>query len=95
RFINGRLGRTAIGYNKEKSKLYLVTIDHSNRRIGRKGSTLGELAQIMKQIGCYDAMNLDGGGSTIMVIDGKNIMSPGNPDASRRIAVGIGVKIKD
>ncbi|MFA5512879.1 MAG: phosphodiester glycosidase family protein, partial [Candidatus Kapaibacterium sp.] len=53
RFINGRLGRTAIGYNKEKSKLYLVTIDHSNRRIGRKGSTLGELAQIMKQIGCY------------------------------------------
>lgn len=94
RFINGQLGRTAIGYNKERTKLYLVTIDHANRSAKKKGASLGELAQIMKQIGCYEAMNLDGGGSSIMVINGKNIMSKGNPEASRRISVGVGIRKK-
>ncbi|MBX3044362.1 MAG: phosphodiester glycosidase family protein [Candidatus Kapabacteria bacterium] len=94
RFINGQLGRTAIGYNKDRTKLYLVTIDHSNRSAKKKGSSLGELAQIMKQIGCYDAMNLDGGGSSVMVIDGKNIMAKSNPNASRKISVGIGIRKK-
>jgi exopolysaccharide biosynthesis protein len=92
RFINGQLGRTSIGYNMSKNKFYLVTIDHANSSIGKKGASLGELAQVMKQIGCYDAMNLDGGGSSVMVIDGKNVMSR-NPDASRRISVGIGVRV--
>ena len=94
RFINGQLGRSAIGYNQNKDKLYLVTIDHANRSARKKGASLGELAQIMKQIGCYDAMNLDGGGSSVMVIDGKNIMSKNNPEASRRISVGVGVRKK-
>lgn len=94
RFINGGLARTAIGYNKNKSKLYLITIDHPNRSDRKKGASLGELAQIMKQIGCYDAMNLDGGGSSVMVVDGKNIMSKNRPEASRRISVGIGVRRK-
>ncbi len=94
RFINGALARTAIGYNKDKSKLYVVTIDHSNNAVGKKGASLGELSQIMKQIGCFDAMNLDGGGSSIMVIDGKNIMSKNRPEAGRRISVGIGVRVK-
>lgn len=94
RFINGQLGRTAIGYDQYKNKLFLVTIDHGNRSTGKKGSTLSELAQIMKQIGCYDAMNLDGGGSSVMVIDGKNVMSKNNPGASRRISVAIGVRYK-
>jgi exopolysaccharide biosynthesis protein len=46
----------------------------------------------MKYIGCYDAMNLDGGGSTIMVIDGKNVINKENPYSSRRISVGVGIK---
>lgn len=92
RFINGQLGRTAIGYNKDKTKLYLTTIDHSNRTLKKKGASLGELAQIMKQLGAYDAMNLDGGGSSVMVVDGKNIMAKNRPEASRRISVAIGVR---
>jgi hypothetical protein len=94
RFISGQLGRTAIGYNQTKDKLYLVTIDHANRSSHKKGASLGELAQIMKQIGCHDAMNLDGGGSSVMIINGKNIMSKNNPEASRRISVGVGVRKK-
>jgi hypothetical protein len=92
RFINGQLGRSAIGYNKNKDKIYLVTVDHANRSLKKKGASLGELAQIMKQIGCYDAMNLDGGGSSVMVVDGKNIMSKNNPNASRKISVGVGIR---
>jgi exopolysaccharide biosynthesis protein len=51
------------------------------------------MAMIMKSLGCYDAMNLDGGGSSVMVIDGKNVMSTLRPDASRRISVGLGVRL--
>lgn len=91
RFINGQLGRTAVGYSKDKDKFYLLTVDHTNRSLGKKGASLGELAQIMKQIGCYQAMNLDGGGSSVMLIDGKNVMAKHNPNASRKISVAIGV----
>ena len=51
------------------------------------------MAIIMKSLGCYEAINLDGGGSTVMVIDGKNVMSILRPDASRRVSVGLGVRL--
>jgi len=46
----------------------------------------------MAKIGCYNAMNLDGGGSTTMVINGLNIINNYNPNKSRRISVGLAVK---
>lgn len=90
RFIGSHLPRTAIGYNKDKSKLYLVTVESGWRKNGCKGAALDELAVIMKKLGAYDAMNLDGGGSSIMVINNKNIMKR-DPNSSRRISVGIGI----
>jgi hypothetical protein len=39
-------------------------------------------------------MNLDGGGSSIMLVNNKNVLLPGRPDASRRLSVGIGVSKK-
>lgn len=38
---------------------------------------LDELAEIMRQLGCRDAMALDGGGSTGFAVDGKRILSTG------------------
>ena len=51
--------------------MYLVTVDG---RGASKGMTQAELANIMHEIGCYTALNLDGGGSTQMVgrIAGEN-----------------------
>lgn len=95
RFINNQLPRTAVGYNKEKTKLYLVTVQGSSRSNHIKGANLNDMANIMKSLGCFDAMNLDGGGSSIMVIDGKNVMNVQNPNASRHIAVGLGIMVKD
>lgn len=91
RFISRQLARTAVGFNKDKSKLYLVTVEYTSHRYGRKGANLDDMAAIMKSLGCYEALNLDGGGSSIMVIDGKNVMNSNNPESGRRISTGFGI----
>lgn len=91
RFVKGDLRRTAIGTNKDKTKIYLVTTEGTNERAKISGADLKQLAYIMRRIGAYDALNLDGGGSTVMVIDGMNIMNRGCPECSRELSVGIGI----
>ena len=71
--IGGRNPRTAIGYTKDNN-LILLTAD------GREGSSIGltlmELANLMKEFGCVNAMNLDGGGSTVMYVGGEVVNKP-------------------
>ena len=71
--IGGRNPRTAIGYTKEND-LIMLTAD------GREGASIGltliELANLMKELGCVNAMNLDGGGSTVMYIQGEIVNKP-------------------
>ena len=71
--IGGRNPRSAIGYTADNN-LILVTVD--GREESSVGMTLFELANFMKSIGCYNAMNLDGGGSTVMYINGRVVNSP-------------------
>ncbi len=66
--IGGKNPRTAIGYTDE-GNLIMVVID--GREGASVGMTLRELATFMKTIGCVNAMNLDGGGSTVMYVNGK------------------------
>ncbi len=91
RFINGSLPRTAIGYNKSKTKLYFVTVEAAMKSNNQTGATLEQLAKIMKDIGCYDALNLDGGGSSAMLINGENVNIPTRKDFSRKLAVILSV----
>jgi len=91
RFINMQLPRTAIGTNKDRTKLYLVVVESSALSEKKTGASLYNMSQIMNTLGATDAMNLDGGGSSIMVIDGKNVLLPSKPDAGRKISVGIGI----
>ncbi|MFQ3550343.1 MAG: phosphodiester glycosidase family protein, partial [Armatimonadota bacterium] len=72
-FSNRRHPRTAIGVTKD-NKLILLTVD--GRQSISRGMTLQELANYMLKIGCVNAMNLDGGGSTSMSIGGWIINSP-------------------
>ena len=71
--IGGRNPRTAIGYTKD-NHLIMLTAD------GREGSSIGltltELAELMKEFGCINAMNLDGGGSTVMYVQGHVVNKP-------------------
>jgi hypothetical protein len=91
RFINKRLARTAIGYNKDKTKMYLVTVEANDSRNNIKGADLNDLSAIMKVLGCWDAMNLDGGGSTYMTINKKNVRYKSKPNLGRKVSAGIGV----
>lgn len=74
--IGGRNPRTAIGYT-EDNNLILVAVD------GREGSSVGltlvELAKLMKTLGCTNAINLDGGGSTVIYIKGQIVNHPHQP----------------
>lgn len=71
--IDGRNPRTAVGYTSDNN-LIIVTVD--GREKASVGLTLHELAKFMKSIGCYNAMNLDGGGSTVLYVNGKVVNHP-------------------
>ncbi|MCX6154255.1 MAG: phosphodiester glycosidase family protein [Candidatus Kapabacteria bacterium] len=90
RFINRQLPRTAIGVNKDGSKTYFAAVEFANSKEHTCVASLSQMANIMKVIGCYDAMNLDGGGSSALVVGRKNVLRK-NPDASRRISAAIAV----
>lgn len=91
RFIGAALPRSAIGIDKDMSKVYLVVTEATNVTKETKGADLAEMAQLMKLIGCYNAMNLDGGGSSILSMNGRNQINSENPDACRKLSVGVGV----
>lgn len=71
--IGGRNPRSAIGYTADNN-IILVAVD------GREGSSIGmtlmELANFMQSIGCVGAINLDGGGSTVMYVNGRVVNNP-------------------
>ena len=71
--ITGRNPRTAIGYTADNN-LVMVIVD--GREKASVGMTLRELAAFMKSIGCYEAINLDGGGSSVLYIDGQIMNYP-------------------
>ena len=52
----------------------MITVD--GREHASIGMTLGETARLMKEFGCVEAMNLDGGGSTVMYVSGKVVNKP-------------------
>lgn len=66
--------RTAVGYSKNGRYLYLVVVD-GRQPFYSDGITIKELADLMISLGAQYAMNLDGGGSSTMVVEGKD----GNP----------------
>ena len=64
----GRHPRTAVGVTADR-RLLLVTVD--GRQAGySRGMTMRELAELLRSLGAVDALNLDGGGSTEMVLNG-------------------------
>ena len=73
--------RTAVGSTAD-GRIVLFVCD--GRIESSRGATLTELAAIMKGLGCTDAVNFDGGGSTGMVINGKHLNDT-TAEASRAV----------
>lgn len=83
----GRAPRTAVGLTKD-NQLLLVTVD--GRQSHSVGLSLLELALFMQELGAVEAMNLDGGGSTEMVIYDKIINKPSD-GRERRLGSGLAI----
>ncbi len=77
--------RTCIGFSADSSKVYFVVID--GRSTSSTGVTLSEAAGVFLGLGAVNAVNLDGGGSSCMVVNGEVVNTPS--DGSLR-AVGNG-----
>lgn len=75
--------RTAVGVSRDGNTLFLVTVD--GRQENSAGMSLPELADLMVSLGVAQGLNLDGGGSTTMVINGEVVNSPSDPTGERPI----------
>ncbi|TJX68316.1 hypothetical protein E8P77_02415 [Soehngenia saccharolytica] len=86
--------RTGIGINKDNNVVYLVTVD--GRHSSFKGIEQPMLGAILKDLGAYNGVNLDGGGSTTMALKPKGTSKPYlvniPSEGSQRLVVnGLGV----
>ncbi|HEX8990174.1 MAG TPA: phosphodiester glycosidase family protein [Anaerolineales bacterium] len=61
--------RTAVGYSRNGRYLYLVVVD-GRQPFYSEGMSVKELGELMISLGAHYAMNLDGGGSSTMVVRG-------------------------
>ncbi|MDY3619341.1 phosphodiester glycosidase family protein [Agathobaculum sp.] len=71
--LNDAQPRTAIGQTKDKTVMMLVV---DGRQMHSFGITIERCADILEQYGAYQAAMLDGGSSSVMVYNGREITSP-------------------
>ena len=83
RNAEARHPRTAVGHSRDGKRLWIVVVD--GRTTASVGMTLIELADAMRRMGAWQAMNFDGGGSTTMVIDGAVVNTPSDPAGEREV----------
>ena len=70
----------------------MVTVDGRSEESG--GIGLEDLAKILLELGATDAMNLDGGGSSTMFLDGKVVNNPSDKEGERRVGDAIPVSLR-
>lgn len=90
----GNNPRTALGITKSKDQLIIVTVDGRHKNF--KGLTLEEMSKLMIELGSYNAINFDGGGSTTMVLstldsDDPQVVNYPSDGALRKVVNGLGV----
>ena len=86
-FTTDRHPRTMVGVGA-KGSIWLVTVDGRNPAVSL-GMTFAELQRLAERIGLRDALNLDGGGSTTMVVRGEVVNHPSDPTGPRRVTDGL------
>lgn len=84
--------RTAVGYTANK-KVIMIVVD--GRQGQSEGLSLPELAQMMINLGCVEAMNLDGGGSSQIVATGQLVNYPVGASFQRPIPTMLAVVTAD
>jgi len=82
--------RSAIGYTAS-GKIILLAVEGNNSS-GGTGLNLVELAGMMKEMGCAGALNLDGGGSTTLFVNGQQTVKPSDAAGERPVMSAIIIK---
>lgn len=83
----GRAPRTAIG---RKADGHILTVVVDGRQENSVGMSLLELAMFMQELGAQDAMNLDGGGSSEMVVKSQVVNKPSD-GRERRVGTALAI----
>lgn len=86
-FLTDRHPRTFVGVNRDTTVMLLCTVDGRQRL--SVGMGFGEMADFLKKVGALDAINLDGGGSTTMVLQGRTVNVPSDSTGERGVANSI------
>ncbi len=95
RWVNLKNPRTAIGVRRDGSILLVVVDGQRHERSSLDapaldgGATIEELRDVMLALGATDAMNLDGGGSSTLVINGHVINTPSDLSGERPVGDAI------
>ncbi|NUM72479.1 MAG: phosphodiester glycosidase family protein, partial [Ignavibacteriaceae bacterium] len=90
--IDNRDPRTAVGFTSDKKVIMLVA---DGRQTISDGLSLYELADVMIELGCVEAMNLDGGGSSQMAASGQLVNRPLGGTTQRTIPTMLAVVSAD
>lgn len=89
--LNTRHPRSAVCIDNYNN-LYLVAID--GRYEGSDGLFMSEIGQLMLSLNCKDAMNLDGGGSTLLYANGKIVNRPCDAAGPRKVVSAVLIRDK-
>ncbi|MFL3008867.1 MAG: phosphodiester glycosidase family protein [Candidatus Neomarinimicrobiota bacterium] len=86
--VAGVQPRSAVGYTNDN---YLILIVIDGRQVNSRGVYLEELAIIMKNLGCVNALNLDGGGSSVLLVKEELMNRPYGSNSMRDIMSAISI----
>lgn len=81
--INDKHPRTCMGYTSD-GYLIIMVIQGRFPSIA-EGATLEQEAKLLIELGCIEALNLDGGGSSCMLINGKETIEPSDKTGQRAV----------
>jgi len=89
-FASERHPRTAVGLDVDQNLLWVIVVD-GRQPDHSAGMTLPELADLMEALGVEDAINLDGGGSSVMVVGDDVVSRPSDGEGERPVANAVGI----
>lgn len=89
-FVTRRHPRTAVCIQQNEDWV-LVVVDGRQPRVS-VGMTLQELTALLIELGCRDALNLDGGGSSTFYLSGRVLNRPSDPRGERPVSDALIVK---
>jgi len=83
-FLTNRHPRTFVASDRDGRRVWLGTVD--GRQAASVGMNFDEMADFLLDLGAWDAVNLDGGGSTTMVVGDSVVNRPSDATGERAVA---------